>query len=96
MFSSTCAHTPASSQAVSYTDSSSSVIWCKLKDEKDEGRGGGRAALELLDGRGTLEGRSIGLLGAKPELLERSERRTLDPADVLGFLEGLAFGATIF
>ena len=43
-------------------------------------------------GRGTLEE----LLGAKPELLEPSERRKLDPSDVLGFLLGRAFGATVF
>ena len=67
-----------------------------VKDGEGEGRGGGRAALELLHGCGTLEERSIELLGAKPELLEPSERRKLDPADVLGSLAGLAFGATIF
>ena len=60
------------------------------------GKGGGKTALELLLERGTLEERSIELPGAKLELLEPSERRTSDPADVLGFLQGLAFGATRF
>ena len=43
-------------------------------------------------GRRTLDE----LLGAKPELLEPSERRKLDPSDILGFLRGLAFGPAIF
>ena len=59
-------------------------------------KGGGKTALELLLERGTLEERSIELPGAKLELLEPSERRTSDSADVLGFLQGLAFGAAIF
>ena len=51
--------------------------------------GAERGALEGT-GRRTLDE----LLGAKPELLEPSERRTLDPSDILRFSLGMDFGST--